>query len=170
MDGHDRSAVCLCFLGWPRAGTYPRRSPTIATGQRRGIVPSAVHRRSVQPGMRRSPEFYERYLTHHIRFDLDEAAQAGLRLFYQLAHRHGLIDAVAAAALLSSSTKEGRDGSLAGHCGVRPHDQILPQRLCANPSPLAVPCWPRLTRASPPLRSAGLRWRWWGRAARAMGF
>ena len=40
------------------------------------------------------PEFYERYLTHHIRFDLDEAAQAGLRLFYQLAHRHGLIDAV----------------------------------------------------------------------------
>ena len=41
-----------------------------------------------------SPEFYERYLTHHIRFDLDEAAQAGLQLFYQLAHRHGLIDAV----------------------------------------------------------------------------
>ncbi|MCE2450614.1 MAG: menaquinone biosynthesis protein [Candidatus Latescibacteria bacterium] len=41
-----------------------------------------------------SREFYERYLTHHIRFDLDEAAQAGLRLFYQLAHRHGLIDAV----------------------------------------------------------------------------
>ena len=41
-----------------------------------------------------SPEFYERYLTHHIRFDLDEAAQAGLRLFYQLAHRYGLIDAV----------------------------------------------------------------------------
>ena len=25
---------------------------------------------------------------------------------------------------------------------------------------------PRLIRASPPLRSAGLRWRWWGRAAR----
>ncbi len=41
-----------------------------------------------------SPEFYERYLTHHIRFDLDEVAQAGLQLFYQLAHRHGLIDAV----------------------------------------------------------------------------
>lgn len=41
-----------------------------------------------------SPKFYERYLTHHIRFDLDETAQAGLRLFYQLAHRHGLIDAV----------------------------------------------------------------------------
>ena len=41
-----------------------------------------------------SLEFYERYLTHHIRFDLDEAAQAGLQLFYQLAHRHGLIDAV----------------------------------------------------------------------------
>ena len=41
-----------------------------------------------------SPEFYERYLTHHIRFDLDEATQAGLQLFYQLAHRHGLIDAV----------------------------------------------------------------------------
>ena len=41
-----------------------------------------------------SPEFYERYLTHHIRFDLDEAAQAGLRLFYRLAHRHGLIGAV----------------------------------------------------------------------------
>lgn len=41
-----------------------------------------------------SPEFYERYLTDHIRFDLDEAAQAGLQLFYQLAHRHGLIDAV----------------------------------------------------------------------------
>ena len=41
-----------------------------------------------------SPEFYEHYLTHHIRFDLDEAAQAGLQLFYQLAHRHGLIDAV----------------------------------------------------------------------------
>ena len=41
-----------------------------------------------------SPEFYEHYLTHHIRFDLDEAAQAGLRLFYQLARRHGLIDAV----------------------------------------------------------------------------
>ena len=41
-----------------------------------------------------SPEFYERYLTHHIRFDLDEAAQAGLRLFYRLAHRHGLLGAV----------------------------------------------------------------------------
>lgn len=41
-----------------------------------------------------SPEFYERYLTRHIRFDLDEAAQAGLRLFYRLAHRHGLIGAV----------------------------------------------------------------------------
>lgn len=39
------------------------------------------------------PAFYEHYLTHHIRFDLDEAAQAGLRLFYQLAQRHGLIDA-----------------------------------------------------------------------------
>lgn len=41
-----------------------------------------------------SPEFYERYLTRHIRFDLDEAAQAGLRLFYRLAHRHGLLGAV----------------------------------------------------------------------------
>ncbi|NKB68190.1 MAG: hypothetical protein GKR89_14105 [Candidatus Latescibacteria bacterium] len=39
-------------------------------------------------------ELYERYLTQHIRFGLDEAAQTGLRLFYQLAHRHGLIDAV----------------------------------------------------------------------------
>ena len=41
-----------------------------------------------------SPEFYERYLTCHIRFDLDEAARSGLQLFYQLAYRHGLIDAV----------------------------------------------------------------------------
>ncbi len=55
-------------------------------------VPSIAAAYSRECG--RSREFYAHYLTHHIRFDLDEAAQAGLRLFYQLAHRHGLIDAV----------------------------------------------------------------------------
>lgn len=38
--------------------------------------------------------FYERYLTDHICFELGEAELTGLRAFYRLAHRHGLIPGV----------------------------------------------------------------------------
>lgn len=63
-----------------------------AKAQGLGQVPSIAKAHSRAAGG--SPDSYARYLTHHIRFDLDEAAQAGLRLFYQLARRHGLIDAI----------------------------------------------------------------------------
>ena len=51
--GYDRFAFCVCLLGWPPAGAHARPSPTIAAGQRSGGMPSAVHRRSAQPRMRR---------------------------------------------------------------------------------------------------------------------
>lgn len=38
--------------------------------------------------------FYQRYLEHHMRFDLGRAELEGLREFYRLAHCHGLIAAV----------------------------------------------------------------------------
>ena len=41
-----------------------------------------------------SAEFYERYLTDNISFDLGEAEIEGLHKFYRLAQRHGLIEAV----------------------------------------------------------------------------
>ena len=41
-----------------------------------------------------SYELYDRYLREYIHFDLGAAELAGLRRFYDLAHRHGLIDAV----------------------------------------------------------------------------
>ena len=41
-----------------------------------------------------SAEFYERYLTEHICFELGETELTGLRAFYRLAHRHGLIPAI----------------------------------------------------------------------------
>ena len=39
------------------------------------------------------PALYERYLRHHIAFDLDEPALQGLRLFYAKAFEYGLIKA-----------------------------------------------------------------------------
>ena len=41
-----------------------------------------------------SAAFYERYLTDHICFELGEAELTGLRAFYRLAYRHGLIPGV----------------------------------------------------------------------------
>ena len=43
-----------------------------------------------------SAEFYERYLTDNISFDLGETEIEGLHTFYRLAQRHGMIEAVPA--------------------------------------------------------------------------
>ncbi len=92
----EMTGLPFVFAFW--AGAHQALTPAqvqqLQQAKEQGVcqVPSIAVAHSRQCGG--SPEFYQRYLTHHIRFDLDEAAQAGLRLFYQLAHRHGLIDAV----------------------------------------------------------------------------
>ncbi len=89
----DLPFVFAFWAGHPQALT-PAQVQQLQRAKEQGVrqVPSIAAAYSRECGGSRA--FYEHYLTHHIRFDLDEAAQAGLRLFYQLAHRHGLIDAV----------------------------------------------------------------------------
>lgn len=89
----DLPFVFAFWAGRPQA-LSPAQVQQLQWAKGQGVcqVPSIAQAHSRECGG--SPEFYERYLTHHIRFDLDEAAQAGLRLFYRLAHRHGLIGAV----------------------------------------------------------------------------
>ena len=89
----DLPFVFAFWAGYPQA-LGPAQVHSLQVAKDRGLpqVPSIAQSYSRARGG--PPALYERYLTHHIRFDLDEAAQAGLIQFYQLAHRHGLIDAV----------------------------------------------------------------------------
>lgn len=85
--------VFAFWAGYPQALT-PAQVQRLQRAKDEGLRHASSMARAFCQQRGGSLHLYERYLTHHIRFDLDEAAQAGLQLFYQLAHCHGLIDAV----------------------------------------------------------------------------
>lgn len=92
MTGHP--FVFAFWAGRPE-GLNPGQVEGLIAGRDAGLsrveeVAADFSRRS---GYGQSPEFYVRYLTDHIRFELGTAELKGLATFYRLAADHGLIEA-----------------------------------------------------------------------------
>lgn len=84
----------FAFWAGRQGALTPPQARLLVRAGREGLrhIPAIARDHARQHGG--AGDFYQRYLEHHMRFDLGEAELEGLREFYRLAHRHCLIEAV----------------------------------------------------------------------------
>ena len=89
FSGHP--FVFAFWAGKPGA-VSPEQVEKLIRARRHGETQVAQIASAFQRERAGSVELYERYLQSHISFEFSDAEIAGLKEFYRLAHRHGLID------------------------------------------------------------------------------
>jgi len=89
FSGHP--FVFAFWAGKPGA-VSPEQVEKLIRARRYGETRVAQIASAFQRARAGSVELYERYLQSHISFEFSDAEIAGLKEFYRLAHRHGLID------------------------------------------------------------------------------